>query len=180
MECHRKCLAMRPKDLRPDDWAGSQLNLGHALSALGELEQDTDLCWAAMEAYKAALSVHTATKAPESWAGINTSIAICYRSLARISGDHRLFDQAEVAYEAALEIQKPEIASYDWANTIGGLGELALDRFAFDPDPKLLNEAEERLRQAKLVMSKSNEVLDDRISDLLAKIAQARTASGLP
>ncbi|UWQ79584.1 helix-turn-helix domain-containing protein [Leisingera sp. S132] len=176
--CHLKVLDMSSKDNKVEDWATAQRNLGSALSGLGALEQDADGCWAAMEAYQAALPVFTSKMTLEQRARITVSIAICYRHLARILGDHVFFDQAEDAYGKALQILKPDTAPYDWANTVGGLGELALDRFAVDPDPNLLDEAEARLMEAKSIMSKSDEVLNDRIDDLLSKIAGARCGLG--
>jgi hypothetical protein len=43
-----------------------------------------------------------------------------------------LLDEAHSHYEEALRVWPPEKALFDWANIIGGLGVLALDRFALD------------------------------------------------
>lgn len=85
-----------------------------------------------------------------------------------------LFDEAQTHYEEALKVCPPEKALYDWANVIGGLGELALDRFALDQNPLHLDEAEARLLDAKPVMEKAHEPLAERCDDLLAQIAAAR------
>ncbi|KIC11067.1 hypothetical protein RA19_06770 [Leisingera sp. ANG-M1] len=155
------------------------MNIACVLGDLGELEQNSKRLWEAMDAYEAVLALRTIKNNPEGWAATHANIAICCRSLARLTGDSTLFDRAEASYEKALQVRAPGNAAYDWANTIGGLGELALDRFALDPDPALLEVAEKRLADAKSIMSKSDEVLNSRIDDLLEKTNEMRKQGGI-
>jgi hypothetical protein len=63
---------------------------------------------------------------------------------------------------------------YEWANAIGGLGELAFDRFGLDNDIGHLDKAEKFLIDAKAVMDKSHEPLAEQCNTLLEQIAAAR------
>ena len=87
-----------------------------------------------------------------------------------------LLDEAHSHYEEALRVWSPEIALFDWANIIGGLGELALDRFALDQNSYHLDESERRLLDAKPVMEKGHEPFAEHCDDLLAQIAGARAS----
>lgn len=102
------------------------------------------------------------------------NLAIYKRGLVRLTKNATLFDEAQTHYEKALRIWLPEKALFSWANTIGGLGELALDRFALDQNLLHLDEAETRLLDAKPVMEKGHEPSAERCDDLHAQIAAAR------
>lgn len=158
-------------------WNSAQMNLGFCLQALGEMEQSEARLSEAVEIYEPLLADAKHFKSRRNWADGQVGFAITLRALARLTKDASQFDRAQGCYEAALEVFDQENSAFSWANAIGGLGELALDRFALDPDPSLLDEAESRLTEAKSVMSKSSEVLDDRIDDLLIKITAARAGS---
>jgi tetratricopeptide (TPR) repeat protein len=156
------------------DWPITKGNLSGALFHLGELEQNSALIEEAISAAAAAFSFRSGDKADETNAQNNLSLAIYKRGLGRLTKNATLFDEAQTHYEEALRIWSPEKALYDWANTIGGLGELALDRFALDQNPLHLDEAERRLLDAKPVMEKGHEPAAERCDDLLAQIAVAR------
>ena len=173
---HEAALSVADRDENPFEWSGRKSNFAGALFTLAELEQDATLMEEAISSQKTALSVLPKETASEPKAQSNVNLAIYKRGLGRLTKNATLFDEAQTHYEEALRVRPPEKALYDWANTIGGLGELALDRFALDQNPIHLDEAGKRLLNAKPVMEKGHEPLAERCDDLLAQIAAARAS----
>lgn len=62
---------------------------------------------------------------------------------------------------------------HDWADTIGGLGELELDRFGFDKDPARLVAARGYIEEARSVLSQGDDYLTDHCTTLLSQIEAA-------
>ena len=171
---HEAALNVRDRGENPIEWNDSKADLSGPLFDLGELEQDSTLMEDVISNAKVALSFRYNGNISQDVAQSNLSLAIFKRGLGRITKNATLFDEAQTHYEEALSFLPPEKALYDWANTIGGLGELALDRFALDQNSLHLDEAETRLLDAKSVMEKADEQLAERCDDLLAQIAAAR------
>ncbi len=158
----------------PDDWASSHNSLSTAIAALANIEKNEALLLEAISIRQDILSIKAQGITLEGRASHKLGLAIDLRSLGRMTKNATLFDDAETLYEECLAVTSPDSALYDWANLIGGLGELALDRFALDPDPWHLDEAEKRLNDARPVMVKTHEPLAERCNDLLTQIAAAR------
>lgn len=153
-------------------------SLSTSLAALGHVEQDEGLLLEAISISQDILAIRTQDIPLEDRGNYKLGLAIDMRSLGRMRKDATLFDEAETLYEECLTVTSPDSALYAWANLISGLGELALDRFALDPDPRHLDEAEKRLNDARPVMVKTHEPLAERCSDLLSQITAARSQAG--
>jgi tetratricopeptide (TPR) repeat protein len=67
MACHA-ALEERTRERVPLDWARTQNNLGHALSGLGEKENETARLEEAVSAYRAALEELPRERVPLDWA----------------------------------------------------------------------------------------------------------------
>lgn len=171
---HKAAVSVFDPDHDPNEWCNSKAHLSGALFELGKLEQDSALMEKAISTETAVLTFRSKDKADEPKARNYISLAIYKRGFGRLTKNAPLFDEAQKHYEDALKVTSPEKALFDWANLIGGLGELALDRFALDQSPLHLDEAERRLLDAKPVMEKGHEPLAERCDDLLAQIAAAR------
>ena len=65
---YRAALEERTRERVPLDWAGTQNNLGNALSTLGERESGTARLEEAVAAYRAALEERTRERVPLDWA----------------------------------------------------------------------------------------------------------------
>lgn len=175
---HRASLQLWQHEEEPNNWAIAHHSLSGSLAALGRVEQDEGFLLEAISIREDILSIRSHDITPEDRATYKLSLAITKRSLGRMKKDATLFDDAQTLYEECLTVNSPDHAVYKWANLIGGLGELALDRFALDPNPRHLDEAEKRLTDARPVMVKTHEPLAERCNDLLAQIAAARSQVG--
>lgn len=166
----------KAQDMHRLNRAAGQLILAASLQSLGEMEGNPELLLEAIALSEEASGNYRKSEEPDDWAGSRLDIAIIKRSIARLTKDRKLFDEAESLYEEALTVITPTNARYDCANLIGGLGELALDRFALDNNPIYLDEAEKRLLDARRVMLKSNDFLSERCDELLQQITTVRNA----
>ena len=142
---HRASLQLWQHEEEPNNWAIAHHSLSGSLAALGRVEQDEGFLLEAISIREDILSIRSHDITPEDRATYKLSLAITKRSLGRMKKDATLFDDAQTLYEECLTVNSPDHAVYKWANLIGGLGELALDRFALDPNPRHLVEAEKRL-----------------------------------
>jgi tetratricopeptide (TPR) repeat protein len=109
-------LPLAPRVSRPNDWALTQLFLGHALSYLGE-NGDYQALRDAVSAYRAALQIVTQETAPEGWAEAQTNLADALTVLGE-RGDNQALIDALVAYRSALEVQSRERSPVTWASTM--------------------------------------------------------------
>src|SRR5262249_25603404 len=64
----RKALTHAPREVRPDDWAVTQYDIGRALWRLGSRVTDTAVLEDAVVAFKAAMEEQTRARAPLDWA----------------------------------------------------------------------------------------------------------------
>ena len=83
---YRQCLALTSRERVPLDWAGTQNNLGNALSALGERESGTATLEEAVAAYRAALEERTRERVPLDWAMTQNNLGTALSS-ARGAGE---------------------------------------------------------------------------------------------
>ena len=171
---HRAALTLLNKSETPENWARSQNNLGAALQALGELDRDANLLSDAVEAQLAALSVRSEDETPEDWAGANNNLGVAFRWLGEIRMDASFLVQARDAYEACLTICTKENDPFHWAQTQWNLGDLALARFALDPDPTRLDTAEAHVLAARDVFAEGSDHQTERCDELLRRIAEER------
>lgn len=175
---HRTSIRLWPREEEQKNWATVHSSLSTSLAALGHVEQDEGLLLEAISISQDILAIRTQDIPLEDRGNYKLGLAIDMRSLGRMRKDATLFDEAETLYEECLTVTSPDSALYAWANLISGLGELALDRFALDPDPRHLDEAEKRLNDARPVMVKTHKPLAERCSDLLSQITAARSQAG--
>ena len=104
------------------NWAATQMNLGTALSRLGERESGTARLEEAVAAYRAALEERTRDRVPLQWAQTQNNLGIAlWRLGERESGTARL-EEAVAAYRAALEERTRDRVPLDWAMTQMNLG----------------------------------------------------------
>src|SRR5258706_4584534 len=68
INAYSESLLLAPRAQRPFDWAGTQTNLGNALSMLGERESGTTRLEEAVTAYRDALMEYTRERVPLDWA----------------------------------------------------------------------------------------------------------------
>ena len=119
---YMRLIELSPRASMPLDWGLTQMNLGVALSILGERESETTRLEEAVVAYRAALEEITRARVPLDWAGTQMSLGIALSKLGtRESGTTRL-EEAVVAYRAALEEHTRARVPFDWARTQVNLG----------------------------------------------------------
>jgi tetratricopeptide (TPR) repeat protein len=114
---YRVILSGRPRERAPLDWAGTQMDLGIALEALGERESGTGRLEEAVAAFREALKEITRARAPLAWAKTQMDLGVALSTLGeRESGTARL-EQAVAAYREALKEYTRDRAPLDWAAT---------------------------------------------------------------
>jgi tetratricopeptide (TPR) repeat protein len=102
----------------PQDWAGTQNNLGNALSEQGIRaggEAGRELLGAAVEAYREALRVYTRDALPQDWAMTQNNLGSALSEQGiRTGGEagRELLGAAVEAFGGALEIYRAAGASY--------------------------------------------------------------------
>jgi tetratricopeptide (TPR) repeat protein len=117
------------------------MNLGLALTMLGERESGTAHLEQAVTAYRAALEENTRDRVPLEWARTQSNLGYALESIGeRESGTPRL-EEAVATYRAALQEWTRDRVPLDWARTQSYLG-LALERLGErEAETKHLEEA---------------------------------------
>lgn len=114
----------------PEEWAGTQNNLGNALveRITGDEADNLD---EGIKCYELALEVYQRDTFSEDWAMTQNNLGTAYKS--RISGDKA--ENLEIAiqyYFAALDIYQRSVFPYQWAAIQYNLGNVYCDRIAGD------------------------------------------------
>jgi tetratricopeptide (TPR) repeat protein len=90
----------------------TQMNLGNALTRLGERERGTQRLEEAVAAYRAALEEWTRERVPLDWAKTQMNLALAYRALFDKDHQRRHLDDALEAADGALEEFRKANATY--------------------------------------------------------------------
>ncbi|MGD9615348.1 MAG: tetratricopeptide repeat protein [Alphaproteobacteria bacterium] len=118
---YRETLKERTRERTPPGWAGTQNNLGNALSTLGERESGTARLEEAVAAYRAALMEWSREGVPLQWATTQNNLGhALWRLGERESGTARL-EEAIAAFRAALTEWTRERVPLGWAMTQNNL-----------------------------------------------------------
>src|ERR1700730_1946013 len=160
IELYRLCLALRPREHVPLEWAATQVYLGIALETLGERETGTARLEEAVEAYRDALQELTRARAPLEWATTQNNLGIALLSLGkRESGTERL-EEAVSAYREALKERTRARVPLDWAGTQSNLGVALEELGERESGTARLEEAVEAHRQALKEQTRDRAPLD--------------------
>jgi tetratricopeptide (TPR) repeat protein len=192
---YRNLLDETPRLTGPQDWAGTQNNLGTALSHLASRSagpRAATLLDEAIAAYRSALTVFTREQLPQHWARTQDNLGTALSDLASRSAGPRaatLLDEAIAAYRSALTVFTREQLPQDWAGTQDNLG-TALRHFASrSAGPRaatLLDEAIAAYRSALAVRTReqlpqdwarTQNNLGTALSDLASRSAGPRAAT---
>ena len=118
------------KDKYPEEWAGSQNNLGNALleRMTGDEADNLD---EGIKCYERALEIYQRDTFPEDWAMTQNNLGTAYK--AKENGDKA--ENLEIAiqyYFAALDLYQRSVFPYQWATIQYNLGNVYCDRIAGD------------------------------------------------
>jgi tetratricopeptide (TPR) repeat protein len=117
---YRAALTIWTKDQLPQDWAGTQNDLGNVLR-----DQGTRTGGEAGTAYRAALTVRTKDQLPQDWAMTQNNLGnVLHEQGIRTAGEAgtSLLAEAAQAYREALTVHKKEQLPQGWAGTQNNLG----------------------------------------------------------
>ncbi|MBD2139756.1 tetratricopeptide repeat protein [Anabaena sp. FACHB-1237] len=118
------------RETSPENWAGTQNNLGLAYSdrIRGDKAQNLE---DAIAAYTKALEVYTRDDFPVQWATTQNNLGVAYSN--RIRGDKaQNLEDAIAAYTKALEVRTRDDFPVDWAMTQNNLGNAYRNRIRGD------------------------------------------------
>jgi tetratricopeptide (TPR) repeat protein len=110
----------------PLDWAGTQNNLGSALSMLGGREGSTARLEEAVAAFRAALTESARERVPLDWAATQNNLGNALLTLGGHENGTACLEEAVAAYRAALTERTRERVPHDWAATKNNLGNALL------------------------------------------------------
>jgi tetratricopeptide (TPR) repeat protein len=110
------------RERAPQDWAITQMNLGKALTTLGERKSGTARLKEAVRAFQEALREFTRERAPLKWAKVQMYLGNALRALGeRESGTARLKEAVRAFQEALQEFTRKQVP-LDWATAQMNLG----------------------------------------------------------
>ncbi len=160
----------------PDDEGAKNIwnNLGNSLQKLGEIAQDPTALSEAIKALNTALSLQNKKTDPLSWAATKNNLALALRWHGELTGDRDLLRQARAGYQACEELEIRDEAEFRWARLQWNIADLALARFALDPEAALLDEADTHVRAAREVFVEGSDYQTERCDALIAQIDAAR------
>ncbi len=163
---YRSALEVYTKADLPQDWAGTQNNLGTALQELGMPnagEESRKLLEGAVAAYRAALEVYTKVDLPQNWARTQNNLGTALQELGTPNAgeeSRKLLEEAVAAYRSALEVWTKADLPQNWARTQNNLGTALQELWRRSGDKeegrKLLEEAVAAYRSALEVWTKAD------------------------
>jgi hypothetical protein len=95
---YRLALAVRTRDVLPQQWASTQNNLGNALQSLGERQGGSEAARhlaEAVEAFRLALTVFTRDDLPQQWATTQNNLGIALQIQIRLDGFPKGLEQSD-------------------------------------------------------------------------------------
>jgi tetratricopeptide (TPR) repeat protein len=149
-------LSSTRRETEPLDWAGTQNNLGIALSILGERRGDEAQLQEAVTAYREALKEYTRERAPLQWAMTQNNLGNVFRALGDLRGDEAQLRESVTAYREALKERTRKRAPLDWAMTQNNLGAVLQTLGSRRGDEAQLQESVTAYRAALEVFSESS------------------------
>lgn len=115
-------LPLVPRDRAPRYWAGTQINLGVALSTMGERESDKKKLQQAEQAFRGASEIFTLEQSPQNWALLQNNLGGVLRNLGERDSDNAKLLEAVEVFRNALVIRTRETIPLGWAATKNNLG----------------------------------------------------------
>lgn len=152
-------------------------NLGNALQLLGELTADPVPLKEAVTLQTNAVLLIDKTADPIEWETSQGNLGLALRWLGAITENLEALDQAREAYGECEELDLREEAPMLWAMNQWNIADLAMARFALDPDPALLVEAREYVTRARDFFVEGSEYQTQRCDDLIARIDAVEIAA---
>ncbi len=144
----RRSLALAPRSERPLEWAGTQNNLGLALTRLGEREGEPAHLTEGVSTFREALQVYTREREPLDWARTQMNLGLPLRLLGELKGRPALLEEAAAACREALKENTRERVPIDWAMTQMSLGGALLRHGELASRTDLLNQAIDAFHEA--------------------------------
>jgi tetratricopeptide (TPR) repeat protein len=118
--CYEAALRVHTAQEFPQDWAGTQNNLGIAWTNMPTGNPTANL-EKAIACYEAALRVHTEQEFPRDWANIQNNLGIAWKRMPTGERGANL-ERAIACYEAALRVRTEQEFPREWAGTQCNLG----------------------------------------------------------
>jgi tetratricopeptide (TPR) repeat protein len=165
VQAFKSALEVRTKADLPQDWAQTEMNLGIALMAEGNLvagSKAMDFFDQAVQAYQNALQIYNKADLPLGWAWTEQDLGVALVEEGdRAGGDKAmdLIDQGVQAFKHALEIETKTDLPQDWARTESNLGYALRDeaeRATGDKAIALLDQAVQAVRGSLEVFTKAD------------------------
>ncbi len=179
MTAYEDALTVWTKQAAPMDWASDpEQSRQPPCEALGERAQDDALLRDAVTAHEDALTVRTKEAAPMDWATTARTIS-GWRCVGAAPSRRRpgISTRPRPRFSAASKNAVRTPCRSSGQQTQWNLGDLALARFAVEPDPALLDTAERHVGAARAVFAEGSDHQTDRCDELMRRIAEARLSA---
>lgn len=152
-------------------------SLGSALQKLAEFTADAVSAEEAVTCLTNALSLKDKTADPIDWEITQNGLGLALRWLGAIAENLETLDKARDAYRECEAVDLREDAPMQWAVTQWNIADLALARFALDPNPALIDEARANVARARDFFVQGSEYQTERCDELIAQIDAAEAGS---
>jgi tetratricopeptide (TPR) repeat protein len=171
-----------PRERSPLVWGAVESNLGDALLALGEAQDDAVKLGEAIAAYRAALQELTRERAPGDWAATENNLAEALWKLGDQQSDPANLEAAVAAVRAALSVRTPEEMPSNWAASQNILGNALRSLGEREAGPDRLVAAVAAYRDALLGEPRDRMPLDwatteSNLGNALAELAERETGT---
>jgi tetratricopeptide (TPR) repeat protein len=126
---YRKALEVYTREELPQNWAGTQNNLGNLLQEQGIRTggaEGTKLLGEAVAAYRKALEVYTREELPQGWTGTQNNLGNALREQGIRTGGAegtRLLGEAVAAFRKALDVRTVDHFPLQWAQNQNNLAD---------------------------------------------------------
>ncbi len=154
IERRKRLVKLIRRERVPLDWAATQNDLGIALFAFGDRENEITKLKDATIAYRKALKERTRERVPLDWAVTQNNLGNALLVLGRSKSGTAKLKDASIAYREALKERTRERVPLDWAVTQNNLGNALLVLGSSESGTAKLEEAVAAYREAQTELTR--------------------------
>lgn len=145
-------------------------SLGIALQTLGECTSDPVALKEAVTCLIKSISLTGKAADLVSWRCTHSNLGLALRWLGALTENEEMLHQAREAFGECESFDFQEEAPMTWARSQWNIADLALARFALNPDPVRLVEARYHVMQARNFFEQGSEYQTQRCDELIERI----------
>lgn len=154
VEAYRAVLGVLTRDADPLGWALANRNLGMALQAIADREDDEKVLDQTVDCFTAALKVFTRERFPRQWGTLKSRLGWVFYKIDLVRGDTERLKQSLAVLQEALQVYTRNDSPLRWAEIMNDFAQVAQLLGEHLRNPELLRKAVEACRSALQVRRK--------------------------